>query len=195
MTNTRKQGTTVWTWTPEEPVDRAWQKSRLASAIAARRGLIDSGAVNAYRLVNAESDRMPGLVVDRYADWVVVQFLTLGIESRKREIVDILAELLEPRGIYERSDVDVREKEGLSESVGVLYGSEPPDLIETVENGFRFLVDVKHGHKTGFYLDQSENRKRVAGFLSGCRRGEESGRTDEVLNVFSYTGAFGVYAC
>lgn len=194
--NSRSQiAVRLWTWIREEPVDRAWLKTRLASAIAGRRALIDSGTTNACRLVNAESDRIPGLVVDRYADWVVVQFLTLGVEIRKRELVDLLAEMLEPRGIYERSDVDVREKEGLSPSVGVLYGSEPPGLIETRENGFRFLVDVKHGHKTGFYLDQSENRKRVAGFLSGCRRGEESGRTTEVLNVFSYTGAFGVYAC
>jgi 23S rRNA (cytosine1962-C5)-methyltransferase len=194
--NSRSQiAVRLWTWNREELVDRAWLESRLASAIAGRRALIDSGVTNAYRLVNAESDRMPGLVVDRYADWVVVQFLTLGVETRKREFVDLLAELLEPRGIYERSDVDVREKEGLSASVGILYGSEPPDLIDIVENGFRFLVDVKHGHKTGFYLDQSENRKRVAGFLRGCWRGEKSGRMDEVLNVFSYTGAFGVYAC
>ncbi|HEX9077248.1 MAG TPA: 23S rRNA (cytosine(1962)-C(5))-methyltransferase RlmI, partial [Anaerolineae bacterium] len=155
--NSRSQiAVRLWTWIREEPVDRAWLKTRLASAIAGRRALIDSRATNAYRLVNAESDRIPGLVVDRYADWVVVQFLTLGVEIRKRELVGLLAEMLEPRGIYERSDVDVREKEGLSPSVGVLYGSEPPGLIETRENGFRFLVDVKHGHKTGFYLDQSE---------------------------------------
>lgn len=185
----------LWTWIREEEVDRAWLKARLASAVEARNGLIDPDAVNAYRLINAESDRLPGLVVDRYADWIVVQFLTLGAEVRKKELVDILAELLEPRGIYERSDVDVREKEGLPTSVGVLYGSEPPDLIETLENGFRFQVDVKRGHKTGFYLDQRENRRGVAAFQSGRRRTSASARAPEVLNVFSYTGAFGVYAC
>lgn len=185
----------LWTWNRDEQVDHAWLKERLASAVEERNGLIDPDAVNAYRLINAESDRLPGLVVDRYADWIVVQFLTLGAEMRKKELVDILAELLEPRGIYERSDVDVREKEGLPASVGVLYGSEPPDLIETLENGFRFLVDVKRGHKTGFYLDQRENRRRVAVFQSGRRKTGALARLPEVLNVFSYTGAFGVYTC
>ena len=93
--------------------------------------------------------------------------------------------------IFERSDVDVREKEGLKTSVGVLHGAEPPDRVETRENGFRFLVDVRRGHKTGFYLDQSENRRRVARDLLGLGRPNRS----EILNVFSYTGGFSVYVC
>ncbi len=178
----------VWTWN-DEPVDRAFLRARLERALCARDALVDRAATNAYRVINAESDGLPGLVVDRYADFVVLQFLTLGIDTRKAEIVELIEELLHPRGIYERSDVDVREKEGLESAVGVLRGAEPPNVIEICENNLRFLVDVKRGHKTGFYLDQRENRKRVA----------ELNRllpyAPETLNVFSYTGAFAVYAC
>ncbi len=190
--NARSQITArVWTW-HDEPVDRAFLRARLHRAITARDALIDRAATNAYRLVNAESDLMPGLVVDRYTDFVVLQFLTLGVDQRKAEIVDLVQELLEPRGIYERSDVDVREKEGLAPAVGVLRGAEPPDTIEICENNLRFLVDLKRGHKTGFYLDQRENRRRVMQDLTGF---EKPVRSIEILNVFSYTGAFAVYAC
>ncbi len=184
----------VWTWDRDEVIDRAFLRRRLARAIAERSDLIDRDTTNAYRLVNAESDLIPGLVADRYADFIILQFLTLGVEKRKQEIVDLVAELEEPLGIYERSDVDVREKEGLAPSVGLLYGQDPPEMIETRENNYRFLVDVKRGHKTGSYLDQRENRKRVAKMLG---RGETpvGEQTREVLNVFAYTGAFGVYLC
>jgi len=196
----------VWTWN-DEPIDRAFLRARLERAISVRDTLIDRATTNAYRIVNAESDGLPGLVVDRYADFVVLQFLTLGMEKRKAEIVELLDELLQPRGIYERSDVDVREKEGLASAVGVLRGAEPPDLVEIRENNFRFLVDIRHGHKTGFYLDQRENRKRVSEFLraevqgsggAGEQRATVSDQRSspcETLNVFSYTGAFAVYAC
>ncbi len=156
----------VWTF-DDEPIDRAFLQARLQRALTARAPLIDPATTNAYRVVNAESDFLPGLIIDRYADFSVMQFLTLGVEQRKVELVELVAELLAPRGIYERSDVDVREKEGLASFVGVLRGEEPPDLIEIRENQLRFLVDVKRGHKTGFYLDQRENRARVARDLSG----------------------------
>lgn len=181
----------VWTWN-DEPIDRAFLRARLERALAARAAWIDRDATNAYRLVNAESDLMPGLVVDCYGDFVVMQFLTLGVEKRKEELTELVGGLLEPRGVYERSDVDVREKEGLAPAVGVLRGAGPPDFVEIRENGFRFLVDVKHGHKTGFYLDQRENRRRVAQDLTGFQKPV---RSAEILNVFSYTGAFAVYAC
>jgi len=116
---------------------------------------------DAYRLVNAESDGLPGVIVDRYDDFLVAQFLTLGAELHKREIVECLVKMFEPRGVYERSDVDARKKEGLPLVMGVLGGDEPPDKIEIVENGLRFFVDVKRGHKTGFYLDQRENRQQA----------------------------------
>ncbi|MBI3912974.1 MAG: class I SAM-dependent methyltransferase, partial [Chloroflexi bacterium] len=184
----------ILTWDESESIDRAFFRARLERALAARTALVDAAATNAYRVVNAESDFLPGLIVDRYADFVVMQFLTLGIEKHKEEIGEVVEELLEPRGIFERSDVDVREKEGLPSSAGVLRGEEPPARVEIRENNFRFLVDVQRGHKTGFYLDQRENRARVARFFlpSPSGRGTE-GEVGEILNAFSYTGAFAVY--
>ena len=144
----------------------------------------DGLPLTAYRLVNAESDGLPGLVVDRYGEYLVCQFLSAGAEYWKREIITLLAGLLPFAGIYERSDVDVREKEGLSSATGVLAGSPPPDLVEIDEYGCRFAVDVRRGHKTGFYLDQRDNRALVREYAEGR----------EVLNCFAYTGAFGVWA-
>jgi 23S rRNA (cytosine1962-C5)-methyltransferase len=186
--NSRSQiAARIWTWR-DEAVDSAFLRARLVRAAAAR------GARGAHRLVNAESDFIPGLVVDRYADFIIVQFLTRGVEARKTEIVGLLADAFQPHGIYERSDADVREKEGLTTSLGVLDGAEPPDRLEISENGLAFWVDVKRGHKTGFYLDQGENRKRVSELLAQeLGRGNSEAR--ELLNVFSYTGGFGVYAC
>ena len=159
--NSRSQiAARVWTFEQGEEVDREFFKRRIERARELR-GLEGIGA-SAFRVVNAESDGLPGLVVDRYADFVVAQFLTLGTELHKTEIVESLMELLEPRGIYERSDVDVRKKEGMRETKGNLGGEEAPERIEIVENGLRFWVDVKRGHKTGFYLDQRENRRRAA---------------------------------
>ena len=169
------------TWDVEEQVDAAFWRRRLEQAIAARR--LPAGT-NACRLVYAESDGLPGLVVDRYGDWLVMQCLTMGMASRRDEIAGLLAELLAPAGIYARDDVDVRQQEGLALETGPLWGSEPPDLVEIEEHGHRFLVDVKRGQKTGFYLDQRENRRATAAYCSGAR----------VLNAFAYTGAFGVYA-
>ncbi len=181
--NSRSQITgRVWTFDEAERVDAEFFRRRLIEAIELR----DSrtvGDATAYRIVNAESDRIPGLVVDRYGDFLVAQFLTLGVELQKATIAQLLDELLAPRGIYERSDVDVRKKEGLALVSGLLRGEEPPERIEICENGCKFLVEVKSGHKTGFYLDQRENRARAEGYMKG-----------EVLNAFAYTGAFGVYA-
>jgi 23S rRNA (cytosine1962-C5)-methyltransferase len=142
------------------------------------------GPTTAYRLVHAESDYLPGLVVDRYDRWLVVQFLTLAMDQRRGEIAQLLADLLTPRGIYERSDVDVREQEGLELRTGLLWGEEPPHQVEIRENHHRFLVNVREGHKTGFYLDQRENRERFSAFCAGA----------EVLDAFAYTGAFAVNA-
>lgn len=175
----------VWTFDRDEEIDRAFFKRRLQHALEWRVRIVgaNENLPNAYRLVNAESDGLPGVVVDRYADFLVVQFLTRGAELHKQEMADVLMELIQPRGIYERSDVDVRKKEGLLRVMGVLRGEEPPDRVEIVENDLQLWVEVKTGHKTGFYLDQCANRQRVAPYLRG-----------EVLNAFAYTGAFGVYA-
>jgi 23S rRNA (cytosine1962-C5)-methyltransferase len=156
---------------------------RLKQAMECRSSIF-SGKSTGYRLINAESDGMPGLIVDRYENFLICQFLSRGAEFWKKDIVSQLVELVSPAGIYERSDVDVRNKEGLPLTAGVLYGEEPPDLIEITEGPCRFLVDVKHGHKTGFYLDQRDNRACVAEFAKGA----------ELLNCFAYTGGFGVSA-
>ena len=183
--NRRSQITVrLLSWIEEEIIDRSFFRHRLEQAIAVRRPLQEDQTTNAYRLINAESDFLPGLVVDRYNEYLVIQCLTLGIERWKREIVSLLGELLPSRGIYERSDVEVREKEGLSLATGLLAGQERPALVHIVENGHRFIVDIKQGQKTGFYLDQRENRQKLARYCCG----------KTVLNCFAYTGAFAVYA-
>lgn len=171
-------------WAKEQTLDLAFWRQRIQRAVNYRRELLESGATTACRLIHAESDLLPGLVVDQYGEHLVIQALTLGIDRRKSEIVDILAELLQPQGIYERSDVKVREKEHLPPSAGLLWGKEPPHLLDIRENGLHFQVDIKHGQKTGFYLDQRDNRRKLSGYSAG--------RT--VLNAFAYTGGFGVYA-
>lgn len=173
------------TWQADEPVDTAFWRRRLEQAIAARRALAADPATTAYRLVHAESDYLPGLIVDRYGDWLVAQFLTVGMERRKDELAGLLVNLLDGvKGVCERSDAEVRAKEGLEPRVGVLRGEQPPETVEVQENGYRFLVDLCAGHKTGFYLDQRENRARLPAFCAGA----------EVLDAFAYTGAFSIYA-
>jgi 23S rRNA (cytosine1962-C5)-methyltransferase len=146
--------------------------------------LENSPLTNAYRLIHAEADGLPGLVVDRYGPWLVAQFLSVVAERYKPDIIHALTEYTAPQGIFERSDTYSRELEGLVPVIGPLWGEFPPDLIEIEENGFRFLADIKAGQKTGFYLDQRENRKRIMPYLTG----------QEILNAFSFTGAFCVYA-
>lgn len=171
------------TWDEEEMIDRTFWQRRLQASLARRASLAGSEDT-AYRLAFAESDGLPGLVVDRYGDWVVLQILTLGLEPWRETLVDLLSEMMRPRGIYERSDVDVRSQEGLKQVVGTLAGETPAESITILEHGLRFGVDVRRGHKTGFYLDQRENRRKIAPYCAGR----------EVLNVFSYSGAFSVYA-
>ncbi|MCC7447867.1 MAG: class I SAM-dependent methyltransferase [Anaerolineae bacterium] len=183
----------VLTWDEQQPIDDDFWRARLQRSISARaveNAQNRAGVPNAYRLVNAENDYIPGLVVDRYADWLVMQALTLGIDRRKQLIAKLLMELLSPAGIYERSDADVRSKEGLTAVTGLLAGRKPPALIEIDENGRRFLVDVINGHKTGFYLDQKDNRALLGNWL----RFDPDNNTRTVLNCFSYTGGFTVYA-
>ncbi len=175
----------ILTWDESEEVDGDFWLRRLEWAVEGRRELMGDNTTNAFRLVHAESDRMPGLVVDLYGDWLVVQFLTLSVEIFRNEILDAL-EVLFPhvRGIVERSDVPVRKREGLPLRKGVLRGDDPPAEIAILENGHRFLVDLLGGQKTGFYLDQRPNRA-IAGKVAVGK---------QVLNAFSYTGGFAVYA-
>ncbi len=182
----------VLTWDENQTITDEFWRSRLERAIDARavENTQHHTIPNAYRLVNAENDYLPGLVVDRYADWLVLQALTMGIDRRKQLIAKLLMEILSPAGIYERSDADVRSKEGLPPVSGLLAGRKPPALIEIDENGRRFLIDVYNGHKTGFYLDQRENRALLGNWL----RFDAQNDTRTVLNCFSFTGGFAVYA-
>lgn len=170
----------VWSFNPETIIDAGFFRAKLQNAIAAR-GKINS---NAIRLVAAESDGLPGLIIDRYADWIVCQFLSVGSEHWKNTIVELLQEIFPGLSIYERSDVSVREKEGLPSRCGVLAGTEPPEHVEIIESGMRLLVDIKAGHKTGYYLDQRDSRLAVRQWAHGR----------DVLNCFSYTGGFGIAA-
>lgn len=167
----------------DEAIDYAWWRRMLNRAIARRDLPVGD---TACRLVNAENDYLPGLIVDRYGDWLVVQALTRAIDARKEKIADALLALTGIPNIYERSDVEVRQREGLGESVGVLRGDEPPVTIEIKQAGMRYLVDIRGGHKTGFYLDQRDNRRLLRELAADCGTGAR------LLNLFSYTGGFAI---
>jgi 23S rRNA (cytosine1962-C5)-methyltransferase len=166
-----------------EEADLSFFRERFSKAAALRRDHI-KGRTNAYRIVNGEGDFLPGLIVDRYGDVMVTQFLTAGMDRSKEMIVSLLAREFHPESIYERSDVATRKEEGLPEGCGLLYGKEVPDRVEIEEEGCRFHVNVKRGQKTGFYLDQRENRMVLRRMSEGRR----------VLDCFSYTGAFSIHA-
>jgi len=174
----------VLSFNPDNKIDKDFIQQRIKSAAQLRKQMIDDDSTNAYRIINAESDSLPGLVVDKYADFLVCQFLSAGAEYWKDEIVKLLSEIITPKGIYERSDVEVREKEGLRITKGLLFGEEPPDLLEIIENGIKFFIDIRNGHKTGFYFDQRDNRKLLSAFSLNA----------EVLNCFCYTGGFSLNA-
>jgi len=177
----------------DEPIDAAWWRDMLAQAVSFREGRAgwDDGESIGCRLVNAENDYLPGLVVDRYGAWLVLQALTLGIDKHKVMIAELLAELVPGvLGIYERSDVDVRRKEGLEEVTGVLWGEAPPEAITIKEGSEQMTVNVYNGHKTGYYLDQADSRALVGDL---CMMHGARGPL-RLLNLFSYTGGFGVQA-
>ncbi|HPG39101.1 MAG TPA: class I SAM-dependent methyltransferase [bacterium] len=175
----------VWSFNPDDAINAGFLKAKLDRSISCRREILASGAASACRLVNAEADGLPGLIVDRYNEFLVCQFLAAGVVYWQESIIQLLHELLpDIAGIYERSDAEVRAREGLESKCGLLWGSAPPETLEIQEGPLRFLVDVSNGHKTGFYLDQRENRAALAEFCKG----------KQVLNCFSYTGGFGLWA-
>ncbi|PYI51806.1 class I SAM-dependent rRNA methyltransferase [Paenibacillus flagellatus] len=211
----------VVSYSPLEEMDRAFFAERIGRCLQHRERFVSD--TNAYRLVYGEADFLPGLVVDRFDDVLVVQVLSLGMERRKDVIVDVLAELLRPRGIYERSDVPVRELEGLEQRKGPLYG-DCPRYVDIVENGLRIEVDIEQGQKTGYFFDQRENRASIGklmtgwGHRSGIRLEEREDEADggkrlvpvnangkpvtfpywdgaTVLECFSHTGSFTINAC
>ncbi|MBQ3304293.1 MAG: class I SAM-dependent rRNA methyltransferase [Clostridia bacterium] len=164
----------------DEPCDRDFFARRIQEAWDYRRLLCDPMSC---RLIYSESDFLPGLVVDKFADVLVLQSLSLGIERIKDMICDLLMEIIQPVGIWERSDVPVRRLEGMEQTTGLLRG-EVPDEVDMVENGIHFLVDVKHGQKTGFFLDQKQNRAALAPLCRDAR----------VLDCFCHNGSFSLHA-
>jgi 23S rRNA (cytosine1962-C5)-methyltransferase len=173
----------LWGYDESEKVDEGFFVRRIERAYTLRKRYVEKPGTNAYRLINGESDLLPGLIVDKYAGCLVVQFHTRGIEHWKKEIIAGLEKVLEPEGIYERSDISVRRIEMLEERSGEISGTVPA-LITIEENGFSFLVDVRHGQKTGFFLDQRDKRRAFMKYT----------KDQAVLNCFSYTGGFTVYA-
>jgi 23S rRNA (cytosine1962-C5)-methyltransferase len=170
----------VWTFRPSERVDAEWFHVRLARAIESRRklGMLDAGS--ACRLVFSESDGLPGIIVDRYGEYLVCQFLSAGADVWRAAVTECLQTLCTPRGIFERSEGGARHKEGLKSERRLLAGDAPPGDIEIEANGVRYLVDLANGQKTGAYLDQQRNRKRVAAYAPEA----------EVLDAFAYSGGF-----
>jgi len=174
----------VWSWERESTIDRDFFRRRVAEAIARRRALVPAEEGGALRLVHGEADGLPGIVADRYGDWVVLQISAAGADLWRDAIAESLAEATGCGQIYERSDVETRVLEGLAPRVGPLAGAAPAAPVEIREHGLRCLVDVVGGQKTGFYVDQRDSRARV--------RALAQGRT--VLNCFAYTGAFALAA-
>ncbi len=164
----------------DEPIDKAFFRSRIIASVDERRHHLNG--TNAYRAVFSEGDGLPGLIVDLYGNYLVVQLSTLGMERRREDILPILLETLSPSGIYERSDIPSRRLEGLPEASGLLWG-EVPERIPIFEDGLTFLVDVARGQKTGFFLDQRENRRAVGRWFRG-----------NILDCFCYSGAFSAHA-
>ena len=167
----------------DEPVDGALVARRVDAALALRR-LHLPAELAAYRVVNGEGDGLPGMVADRYGDFVVVQLLTAGAARLGAALVDALVARLEPRGVFERSEGAVRAEEGVAGARGLVRGESPPARLAIDDHGSRFLVDVEHGQKTGFFLAQRAARLRTRALAQGRR----------VLNAFSYTGAFAIAA-
>ena len=174
----------VWSFDAAEQIDAAFFRNRVQKALALREGLPAARHTNALRLINGESDGLPGLVVDRYADVLVAQFLAAGVERWRDVILDSLTELSGCEAIFERSDAEVRKLEGLEARVGFARGNRNATRCPIVEHGLNYRVDVEQGQKTGFFLDQRENRQRVRALAAGR----------EVLDGFSYTGGFAINA-
>jgi len=171
-------------WNQETEIDESWWRKKIKTAVKHRDNLNSKGT-NTYRLIFSEADFLPGLIVDRYADFLSVQILTSGIERIKGVILDELQQLLKPKGIFDKSDASARAHEGMdASSGGILMGSEPPEFVNVKENGVLYQVNIAEGQKSGFYCDQRDNRKWVAEYTKGKK----------VLDCFSYSGGFSLNA-
>lgn len=162
-------------------IDKEFFKEKILYAINMRK---DLGFMGSTRLIFSEADELPGLIVDKYGDYLSCQFLCLGMDKRKSMIIEILVDLLNPKGIYERSDVPVRLKEGLEMTKGFLYGGPFETKVIIEENGIKLRVDIENGQKTGYFLDQKLNRDNIKYYSKG----------KDVLDCFSHTGGFALNA-
>jgi 23S rRNA (cytosine1962-C5)-methyltransferase len=175
----------LYSWTPDTPLDADFFRYRLAAALRLRGPILGlDGPGRACRLVFSEADGLSGLTVDRYDQWLVVQVTCLALAQRRELIADLLTELVQPRGIYLRTERGIGSQEGLELSDGLLRGEVPAEPVAIDDNGLSFLVNLREGQKTGFYLDQRDNRLAVARLAAGRR----------VLDAFCYTGGFGLHA-
>ncbi|MCX8061671.1 MAG: class I SAM-dependent rRNA methyltransferase, partial [Anaerolineales bacterium] len=168
----------LWSWDQDKPIDNELIRNRLRSAISLRKSYRFFTETNCVRLVYAESDGIPGLIVDQYDQYLVLQSLSWGVERRKEPIVREIVSLTGIPNVFERSDGEARKLEGLRDCKGTLFGAEPPETIRVIENGILFYVDIRRGHKTGFYLDQKVNRLRVMYYV----------KDKEVLDCFCFSG-------
>ncbi|SON48740.1 class I SAM-dependent methyltransferase [Vibrio tapetis] len=174
----------VWSFKKSDSIDQDFFIKRIQDALLLRQDIIERDGLTGFRLIAAESDGLPGITIDKYQDFLVCQLLSAGAELQKPVLVEALKEVFPECNVYERSDVAVRKKEGLEQTVGVLHGDTPPKSVVIEENGVKISVDIVDGHKTGFYLDQRDSRQQAIKYV----------KNKEVLNCFSYTGGFGLYA-
>ena len=174
----------VWDW-QETAIGQDFFSKRIARAVEQRRALLDGSDTDAIRLVHGESDGLPGVVADRYGDTLVLQLTSAGAERWREVIADTLLEVSGASRIWERSDAEVRALEGLAPVTAALRGAREPTRIAISEHGLQFEIDLEHGHKTGFYLDQRDNRRRVRALARGR----------DVLDGFCYSGGFALNAC
>ncbi len=173
----------IWSFNYKEKIDRIFFLNKIKNAYNFRSSLFNLSQTNCYRIIYSESDGLPGLIVDKYSDNIVCQFLSAGCDAHKNIITDCLEEITACKNIYERSDSDSRSKEGLKKETGLLRGNVAEE-IEVFENGLKIIVNPIKGHKTGYYLDQRDNRQILSGYA----------KKKTVMNCFSYTGGFGLFA-
>lgn len=174
----------LYSWDENSPLGQTFWDQRIKDAVALRADYVQNEATTACRLINSEADGLSGLTVDRYGDWLLVQLTSLALAERKEILFDLLEEHCTPKGIWLRTEKGIRQLEGLEIQDGLVRGEQPERAISIKENGLTFIVDVAEGQKTGFFLDQRDNRRALAKYTAGHR----------VLDLFSYSGGFGVTA-
>ncbi len=167
-------------WYENTEINDDWFRQKVATAVESRTFVLQSGQTNTCRLIFSEADYLPGLIVDKYADYLSLQILTSGIQKNINVIIDELQQLLQPKGIYDKSDASSRAHDGLETTNEVLAGSPPPELVEVKENGLAYGINIAEGQKSGFYCDQRDNRHILANHTAGKK----------VLDCFCYTGGF-----